>query len=41
MVAVSTSLLAHSGAGPQRELHFQLLGPLFDDQFLNMGLLLG
>src|SRR5208282_4537701 len=33
--------LANGGTRPQRELHFQLLGPLCDDQLLNMSLLLG
>jgi hypothetical protein len=32
--------LANSGARPQREFHFQLLGPLLDDKFSNMSLLL-
>ena len=33
--------LADRRTRPQRELHFQLLGPLFHDQLLNVSLLIG
>ena len=37
----SLDQLADRRARPQRELHFQLLGPLFHDQLLNVRLLIG
>ena len=39
-LAFSLDQLADRRPRPKRELHFQLLGPLFDDQLLNMGLLI-